>query len=213
MGDALTVNNVSIGWTIDWGLTDWLVPAGAWAHQGSYISALKTIAQAAGGYLAPHPTADTIRVRHHYPVAPWDWAGVTPDFILPADVVTRESMQWGTKPAYNRVYVSGEGQGVLGRITRAGTAGDMLAQMVVDRLITHADAARQRGLQILGDTGRQQSVGLRLPVLPATGIIEPGAFVQYSDGAASRIGIVRSTNVSVGLPEVWQSLEIETHVA
>lgn len=211
MEDALTVNNVPIGWTIDWGMTDWLVPAGAWSYQGTYIGALQRIAEAAGGYLAPHRTANTIKVRHLYPEAPWDWGSVTPDFVLPADAVVTESIEWVTRPDYNRVFVSGEGQGVLGRVTIDGTAGDLLAPMVVDPLITAVQAARQRGRTILSDTGKQARVGLRLPVLAGTGIIEPGAFVQYNDGATTRRGLVRSTSVRATFPEVWQNLEVETH--
>lgn len=212
MEDALTVNNTPIGWSIDWALTDWLVPAGAWSHQGTYISALQRIAEAAGGYLAPHPTANTIRVRHLYPSAPWNWGSITPDFVLPADVVSQESIEWLTKPEYNSVYVSGQNQGVLGRVKITGTAGDLLAPLVVDPLITHVDAARQRGRSILSDTGKQARVGLRLPVLTETGIIQPGAFVQYNDGATNRRGLVRSTSVDAAFPEVWQRLEVETHV-
>jgi hypothetical protein len=101
--------------------------------------------------------------------------------------------------------------GVLGQVTRAGTAGDVLAPMVVDPLITEAAAARQRGLAVLADTGRQIEVTLRLPVLAETGIIEPGAFVEYQDGSITRLGLVRSTSVQAELPEVWQTLGVETH--
>ncbi|GMV69639.1 MAG: hypothetical protein AMXMBFR76_20780 [Pseudomonadota bacterium] len=146
MNDVLTVNGVPLGWSVDWGLTDWTVPAGAFAHQGTWIEALAAIAGAAGGYLMPHPTAQSLRVRHRYPVAPWEWGSVTPDFVLPVDAVARESVRWMEKPAYNRVFVSGQEVGVLGQVTRAGTAGDVLAPMVVDALITEAAAARQRGI-------------------------------------------------------------------
>ena len=61
---------------------------------------------------------------------------------------------------------------VLGQVTRAGTAGEVLAPIVVDRLITEAAATRQRGLAGLADTGRQIEVSLRLPVLTATGVID-----------------------------------------
>lgn len=44
------------------------------------------------------------------------------------------------------MFVSGQDVGVLGQVTRAGTAGDVLAPMVVDALITEAAAARQRGV-------------------------------------------------------------------
>ena len=211
MDDVLTVNGVPLGWAIDWGLTDWNVPAGVFAQQGTWIDALATIAGAAGGYLLPHPSEATMRVRHRYPVAPWDWHAVTPDLILPVDAVSRESLRWLEKPAYNRVFVSGQSAGVLGQVTRTGTAGNRVAPMVVDALITEAVAARQRGTAILADTGQQFEVGLRLPVLPETGIVEPGTFIEYQDGRVARLGIVRSTRIEAGFPEVWQTLGVECH--
>jgi hypothetical protein len=211
MDDVLTVNGVPLGWTVDWGLTDWNVPAGVFARQGTWIEALTAIADAAGGYLVPHRTAQSLRVRPRYPAVPWAWDAITPDFVLPVDAVARESVRWVEKPGYNRVFVSGESVGVLGQVTRTGTAGDILAPMVVNPLITEAAAARQRGITVLSDTGRQIEVSLRLPVLAETGIIEPGAFVEYQDGSVARLGLVRSTRVEAGWPEVWQTLGVETH--
>lgn len=209
MDDVLTVNGIPQGWTVDWGLTDWNVPTGAFAHQGTWIEALTAIASAAGGYLIPHPSNQTFKVRHRYPVAPWEWGTVMPDFVLPVDAVSRESLRWVDKPAYNRVFVSGQDAGVLGQVTRAGTAGNVLAPMVVDRLITEVAAARQRGLDVLADTGHQIEVSLRLPVLAETGIIQPGAFVEYQDGTVTRLGIVRATHIEAGMPEVWQTLGVQ----
>lgn len=212
MGDVLTFNNVPLGWSVSWELDDWLVPAKVFNHQGTYISALGAIVKAAGGFLLPHASLDQFTVKHRYPVAPWQWNTVTPNFVLPSDVTTRESLEWIEKPEYNRVYVSGQGQGVLGRVTRAGTAGDVLAPMVTDQLITTAAAARQNGLAVLGDTGRQIRIGLRLPVLPETGVIRPGAFVRYDDNGVPRMGLVRGTDLDLKLPDVWQSLDVETHL-
>lgn len=209
--DVLTLNGIPLGWSIDYGLEAWNVPAGVFAHQGTFISALATLARAGGAYLIPHPSAMSFQVRPLYPLAPWHWGEITPDFVLPAAAMSRESIAWRDKPAYNRVFVSGQEQGVIGQVTRAGSAGDLLAPMVTDPLITTAAAARQRGLSILSDTGRQLEIGLRLPVLPSTGIIRPGAYVQYEAEGQTQLGLVRSTNVEVGLPEVHQSLGVECH--
>jgi len=206
-----TATGIPLGWSIEFGLTDWLVPAGVFSHQGTRMEALRAIAEAAGGYVQPHRFDMSLGIRHRFPVAPWDWESVTPDVILPPDAVVRESLRWEEKPAYNRVFASGQSVGVLGQVTRVGTAGEILAPMVVDPLITEAPAARQRGLAILADTGRQIEVTLRLPVLMETGIIEPGAFVAYQDGSVIRLGLVRSTTVQASLPEVWQTLGVEAH--
>jgi len=211
MDDVLTINGIPLGWAVDWGLTDWDVPTGVFTQQGTWMEALVAIARAAGGYLIPHPSDQSIRVRHRYPVAPWEWNTVTPEFVLPVDAVARESLRWVEKPAYNRVFVSGQDVGVIGQVTRAGTAGEVLAPMVVDPLITEAVVARQRGAAVLADTGHQLEVSLRLPVLAETGIIEPGAFVEYQDGSVTRLGIVRATQVEAGMPEVWQTLGVQAY--
>ncbi len=213
MGDALQLNGVPIGWGVDWGLTDWLVPANVWAYQGAYIGAILDIAQAAGGYVQPHNTAQTLRILPRYPAAPWNWAALTPDFELPVDVTELEGIDWVRKPNYSRVFVSGAGQGRLGQVTRAGTAGDVLAPMVVDPLITHADAARQRGLSILSDSGGQARITLKLPVLAETGLIKPGQFVRYVDGPTTRLGLVRSTALEWQFPKMRQSISLETHIS
>lgn len=213
MGEVLTINGVGIGWDVDFALEDWLVPGNVWTHQGSYISAILEIAAAAGGYVQPHNTAATLRILPRYPAAPWDWAGLTPGFELPADVVSVEGIEWQRKAPYNRVYVSGTTAGVLGEVTRGGTAGEVVAPMVTDSLITHADAARQRGRAVLSDTGTQAHISLRLPVLETTGVIPPGALVRYVDGATTHLGLVRATSLEWQAPKLRQTLAVETHPA
>lgn len=209
--DVLQINGVPLGWQIDYGLENWNVPLGAFAHQGTYISALAALAKAGGAYLLPDTQQQLFKVVPRYPATPWNWSEIVPDVVLPVNVVSRESISWKEKPNYNRVYMSGEGQGILGQVTRSGTAGDILAPMVTDSLITTAAAARQRGLAILADSGRQLEMKLKLPVLPTTGIIQPGAFVQYDDEGTSSIGLVRSTHIDVGLPDVFLTLGVECH--
>lgn len=211
MASVLTDNGVPMGWDVDWGLDDWLVPAGVWTHQGTHIGALVAIAKAAGGYLRPHASEQSFKVLHRYPVAPWDWAGVTPDLVLPAAVTRRESKTWEMRPAYNRVFVAPQAQGLLGyEVTREGSAGDLVAPLVVESLVTAAAAVRQRARAELGQGGHQVTVGLGLPVLPETGIILPGTFVEYVDGADCVRGLVRSVSVESRLPTVWQSIGVET---
>lgn len=89
------------------------------------MDAINDIAQAAGGYVQPHPTAEVLCILPRYPAAPWAWGGVTPDIELPAEAASVETTEWIDKPAYNRVFVGGVGAGVFGPVTRAGTAGEL----------------------------------------------------------------------------------------
>lgn len=212
VGDVLTDNGVSMGWDVTWNPEDWLVPAGVFNFKGSYIAAINSIAAACGAYVQPHNTDLALSILLRYPTAPWDWATTTPDFELPSAVTQRESITWAENVRYNRVWVSGQQQGVLARVTRAGTAGDMLADTITDSLITTAAAGRQRALPVLAMAGRVATVGLRMPVLPETGIIPPGKLVRYVDGGVTRLGMSRAVSVDVGLPTIYQTISLETHV-
>lgn len=209
---ALAINGVPIGWGLDWQIADWSVPAGVWSHSGAHIEAVQRIAEAAGGYVLGHRTNQTLHVRKRYPLLPWEWSAATPDVVIPAAVASTESIAWTEKPSYNRVFVSGEAGGILGDVKRAGTAGDLTAQMVTDALITAEAAARARGGAILADTGRQASISIQMPVLEETGILDLGQLVEYNDGTQAYRGLVRSVSVRAALPQVWQTVEIETHV-
>ena len=211
LSDALTVNNVPIGWALDWRVTDWLVPAGAWSHTGTYIDAATRIAESAGAYVQAHNTDQTLIILPRYPVAPWNWPGETPDIDLPEDVCEVESIEWQDKPDYNAVWISGAAAGRRDRIRRTGTAADRSAPTIVDPLATAPEMTLQRGRAALGDTGRQAHISLRLPVLPETGIIQPGKLVRYTESGTPRIGLTRGVQLDQRFPELWQTIRIETH--
>lgn len=209
--DVLMFNGVPIGWDIDWGVEDWLVPAGAWQFQGAYIAAVNDIAGAVGGYVQPHPTDKVLRVLPMYPAAPWEWGDLTPDVLLPASAVRVEETEWIDKPAYNGVFVGGVAAGVFGPVTRNGTDGTLLAPQVTHALITDEVAHRQRGLAVLSDTGSQVMVQLTLQVLPETGIIMPGTLLEYVSDDGPAVGLSRSTAVNWSRPRLRQTIEVETH--
>lgn len=212
MAAALSDNGVALGWDIDWRLTDWIVPAGAWSHSGTAIEACIAIAGAAGGYIQAHSTDQLLHVLPRYPAAPWDWSGLTPDIDLPEDVCTVEDIDEQDKPLYNTVMVGGQANGVRCHVTRGGSDGGRPAPMVVDSLITHSDAGRQRGLTILSDTGRIKTIELSLPLLPETGIILPGRMIRYRESGNVHIGITRGVSVSGDFPKIRQGVRVETHV-
>jgi hypothetical protein len=181
--NAVTEVGLPLGWDIGWHITDWLLPAGLWLHQGTPMSAVLRIAEAAGAYVQTDAVLQTLHVRHRYPAAPWDWGALTPAVSLPVGAALREGVEWLDKPAYNEVYVSGQLVGVNGHVVKTGTTGGLAAATVVDDLITHADAARQRGLAILGDTGRQQRLSLSLPINDDLGLLEVGQLIDVTEGA------------------------------
>ena len=215
--DALEFSGVDL----DWGLTDWLVPAGAWSHQGTPLDAVQTIAQAAGGYLQSHRSAPTLLTRHPYgqrmgdnPGAPWSWMTGPADVELAPDAIITDGTERRDGADINAVYVSGTTAGVLGLVKRSGTAADKLSSMIADPLITHAIAARQRGLAVLGAAGSKYNVRLELPVLTGAGqpgVLGVGQLVQVNAATPWR-GRVRAVSVNAKRPSLRQSVTLERHL-
>jgi len=212
--DVLSENGVPLAWTVDCRFDDWLVPLNVFTHRGSRMSALQRIAQSVGGYVRPAFDTTDLVILQRYPLVVWSLDQLVPDYELPSSVASSESIRWEESPIYNRVHISGTQGGILGQITRSGTAGDVVASMITDDLMTDITGARQRGLVVLSDCGRKAFVTRRIPVLSTTGVIPLGSLVRYTDAPASpRIGLVRSNQVQAEVrenaTEVWQSITVE----
>lgn len=210
------------GVALDWGIDDWLVPAGAWSHSGTPLAAVQAIAEAAGGYVNSHRSDPTLLVRHPYPTlpggvigGPWNWAGVAvPDVELAPSAIITSSIDRRDGPDVDGVYVSGTAQGVLAHVKRMGTAGAKLASMISDPLITSNIAAQQRGLSVLGAAGAKHLVQISLPVLTGAsqpGVLDVGQLVQINEATPWR-GRVRSVSVQAAQPKVRQTITLERHL-
>lgn len=201
------------GTTIDWAVTDWLLPAGTWSHTGAPLSAALRVADSIGAIVRSHRTLQELSVAPRYAIEPWDWATAQPDVTMPADVIVTDSLEPDVSPAYNAVYISGQAQGVRAHAVRKGTAGELLAPEVVDGLITHADAARQRATAILGGAGIKERHSLDMPLLTGgtnPGLVLPGYLLHVDDlGGKSWRGLVRGISVRASMPTVRQSITIE----
>lgn len=205
INDALAYTDYAQSWNI----TDWLIPANTFSLYGTPAQVAGNVADAAGAVLQADWAQRDLRMLPRYPVKPWEWSSATPEYVIPAAVAQSESLEWVEKPAYNVVYVSGVQTGVLGQVKITGTAGDKPAPMVTHPLITHADAARQKGIAILSDTGRKAMMQISLPVLDTLGVVDVCRLIEFHDGNTMRRGIVRANAISVNFPTVRQTLTIE----
>lgn len=110
MTEVLTVNGVGFGWSVDWQITDWLVPGGIWMHQGTWISALADIAGSVGAYLQPHDTAPVLRVLPAWPEPWWRWDTLAPGIELPEGTAEVDETEVVDLPGYDRIFVGGRGR-------------------------------------------------------------------------------------------------------
>lgn len=217
-GAAFTAQQLALqaleftGVSLDWAITDWLVPAGAWSFQGTPLAVVQRIAEAAGAVVRSHRTDAQLRVAPRYPSLPWEWATAAVNVQMPGQIITTDSLTRQDNPDWEAVSVVGELGGVDGRIVRSGTAGAVLAPGVIDPLITHADAARQRGRAVLGPAGRGYTHTMTVPLLTGgtnPGLILPGYLLQVNEPGLNWRGLVRGITVTESSPTVRQQLVVE----
>jgi len=216
MADALSTNGVSLGWALDWRITDWLVPANTWSFQGTPMAAVLEVANSVGAVVQASHTGKTIKVMPRYANLPWALASANPDIQIPIDIANTDAVEPVIKPSYNAVYVSGQTAGITAYVKRSGSAGDVLAPMVTHALITEAAAARQRGMTILADTGSRESITMSLPLSGDIGLIQVGQLIEVPDPDGTWRGPVRSLALSAKRDDqsglsIWQTIGLERH--
>lgn len=197
---------------IDWRITDWLVPAGAWSFQGTPLAVAQRVAEAVGAVVRSHRTDETLQFAPRYPAMPWEWDAAPLDVQMPGQLMTSDSLQNRRNPEWDAVYVLGERSGWKGHVVRTGTAGAVLAPQVIDSLITHPDAARQRGRAVLGAAGRGYTQNMTVPLLTGgayPGLILPGYLLQVDEPGESWRGLVRGITITESAPTVRQQLVVE----
>ncbi|WP_176493340.1 hypothetical protein [Cobetia sp. 5-25-4-2] len=199
------------GWSLDWRMTDWVVPAGAWSYDSlAPIDAISRIAQAAGGYVQAHQQDQTIIVAPRFEAAPWRWSEAEVDLAVPRDIITQLGSDQQPGDARNAVWLHGDTGGIQAQIIRQGTAGDQLAPTVVDALITDQAPAQSRGIAELAATLRQSTESLQMPLAASLGgLLLPGMMIEC-DGWR---GVSRGVSVSASLQgralSVRQSIELQ----
>lgn len=192
---------------------DWQIPAGAWSYQNlAPVEAIARVATAVGARAFADKTGQIVHIAPRYPISPWQWSTATVDKTLPVSLARSINTQLNPQPSYNQVYVSGTTQGVIVSVKRLGSAGDNPAPMITNPIMTHADAGRERGRNILGNTGRQARVTFDLPLNPVTGLFEPGQLVAVQDTVNWR-GLVTAVNLQASHGAISQSVELERHYA
>ncbi len=191
------------GFSLQWNAQDWLIPAGSYSYnQLNPISAIKRLAEAGGYMLQSHPELKQLIVSPRYRVDPHKWSQPTTalDAILPSDFIIQESGGFREKPAYNRAIVTGgRAGGVIVTVTRDGTAGDILAPMATDDLITHSDAGYQRGRNLIAEGGTWEEMNITTMLTQsgqAPGLLLPGHLVEIQDTDDTYPVVIDGTNIT-----------------
>lgn len=192
LADAALENT---GWSVEWQLDNWVVPAGLWTQYSTPIDVLLRLVAATDDGIYTQPTAQIITLQKRWPVAAWLLDAETTDLLIPeAAVISLSQAPVYTQPL-NGVYVSGTTAGALALVKIAGTDGALQpAEPLAEALLcdTAGVAARRRGLNALSDSGAGWEMDAEVLFTPEVGLVKPGMIVSI----AGLKGISRSCRIS-----------------
>lgn len=171
-------------WTISSNIIDYPVPPLAFSYKDKTpAQALALCAKAIGAMLVVNDATREITVTPKWPVMPWSTDNATCDVIINDSVIITHNTTDIIKSENNAVMVRGEQQGVSAKVKRMGTAGDLFASDVIDKLITDNQAARQRGSFELANSGNKEQSTIRTKIMQDLPPIIPGMLIgiQYQN--------------------------------
>ncbi|MBB1342609.1 hypothetical protein H5158_13300 [Pseudoalteromonas sp. SR45-6] len=209
---------VNTGWSLDNKMIDYPIPTGAFTYTNlTPAAALLSVAKSIGAILDINDATKTVSVVPAWPVMPWDTDNAICDVILNDSIILEHSSSQTISQEHNAVFVRGEQQGVACKIKRAGTLGDQFANDVVDTLITHNQAARQRGTCELANSGKKQNTTIRTKLLDDLPPIRPGMLVgiTYTDSVFKATCDSMTINASIsdqGAITVSQTIQVVSNV-
>lgn len=208
------LSNLYTGVSVEWGVTDWIIPDQVFSFSGTPMAVVKRVAEAVGAVVTSHQTLPLLYVRPRYPTMPNAWIAGAPEVDIAFEAVVTESFERADQPEYTGAYLSGQQAGALGFVQLDGTNGGTLHPLVTDLLLTEGPAIRQRGESILGASGEQARVTLALPVLQGVGepgVLSLGQIAQVRDPSSNWRGMVRAVSVTARHGSMSQSVTFERH--
>lgn len=213
---AQQLNGLSVS-LLDWGINDWLVPAGAYSVANKTpIAVIADIAAAGGGFVTSDPSQATLSVKPRWPVAAWQLASATPDVIVPIDVISDISDKKRTNPRYNTVLLNSASEG--GEVYRQTQGRDAAAPTQDHLLYTDRDAIVPAGTAILSDSGIHGDYTLRMRWADKYNVqlAELGDIWQINDPEGAWRGITTGVSVTIDqsndAPTVWQAVTIDRYL-
>lgn len=215
----LATEELPAGWTLVWDAVDWLVPGGTFSYQDlAPIEAIAQVASAIGAAVLSDPAEKSLHVVPSYEHSPWAWDAAAPYAILPAAVIAEGSSSWkgGFNPDGIYVYAQNAPSGAFVKIT--GSAGAVQVPMVVDPLLVHPDAQRERGRHELASYGKARTVQRTVPLFPTPapegmpdlGVVRPGKLLEVEDTDETWRGMV--TAVRIDAQRSGKALSVRQHL-
>lgn len=196
---------------LNWDLIDalgWILPPESLSYSNlTPIAAIKSIVEAAGGFIYSEPASNTLTIKPRYKKTWWDSIAVEEyDRVIPESIVTDQSTDYQPYPDYNGVFLTNDRTGDTGQVKRIGTAGDVLQESINSPLLTSTTVMHSKGREVLAKAGLVENHSLLMPITQEIGLCLPGELVAFN---GDWWGIVDGVSGSFTHKLVNQTVSIE----
>lgn len=196
---------------LNWQLIDalgWILPTDSMSYSNQTpITAIKSLVEAAGGFVYSEPDSNTLSIKPLYKKTFWDPIAIEEyDRLIPESLVSDQSTDYESYPDYNGVFITNDRTGDTGQVKRVGTAGDILFEPFNSPLLTTVAAMHSKGRSLLAKAGMVESHSMLMPVTAEVGLCKPGELIAFD---AAWWGIVDSVSGSFSYSKVTQTVVVE----
>ncbi len=196
---------------LNWDLIDalgWILPPESLSYSNlTPIAAIKSIVEAAGGFIYSEPASNTLTIKPRYKKTWWDSIAVEEyDRVIPESIVTDQSTDYQPYPDYNGVFLTNDRTGDTGQVKRIGTSGDVIQESINNPLLTSTTVMHSKGRDILAKAGLVENHSLLMPITQQIGLCLPGELVAFN---GDWWGIVDGVSGSFTHKLVNQTVKIE----
>lgn len=195
---------------LNWQLIEelgWVIPSDLLSYNGlSPISAIKLIAESAGGFILSEPDQFKLSIKPLYAKTFWDYLTVD-DYqaIIPKSIVTDLSTDYAYLPDYNGITLTNDRTGLTAFVNRRDTAGDVLLESVNNPLFT-AQSIQGFAKAKLAQAKLVETHTVIMPITEKVGFIKPADIVAF-DG--EWWGVVKGVQITFSYGYATQQVEIE----
>jgi len=175
--------NASSNIVVNWQLANWSIQPGIHSYQNKTpVGAMLSVVNSVGCAMLPDPYLDELNVLPYYNGLPWHWNIQVPDHTMHISQFLNDSASSVPDNVPNTVFVYGSGEyGVGLEVGILGTQATNVLPDVVDKYITHTDAALQRGMTELSKVSRLESMPLTTYVDSTVGLFYPRQVIEVTD--------------------------------
>lgn len=152
---------------------DWVIPDSTIEYDSaSALDIINSIALAVGDTVISHAHNKQIIVKERHSTD-------KPIYSLPVGKLFEYGIDEEESEDYNAIVVTGENNGISAIVRKDGTAGNKIAPMIVNKLITGQDAARRSAINAIFNTSdRSVKIDIESMLFKEAPIIYPSDVVQ-----------------------------------